>query len=41
VTGVHRPWFAEVNGFQYGVVDFAIPYSFVSSIDATQSVSCA
>ena len=38
VTGVHRPWFAEVNGFQYGVVDFAIPYSFVSSIAATQSV---
>ena len=24
-TGVHRPWFSAVNGFQYGVVDFAIP----------------
>jgi hypothetical protein len=40
VTGVHRPWLSEVNGFQYGVVDFAIPW-FLRRVDtATSSAVC-
>src|SRR5262249_58782631 len=32
VTGVHRPWFAGLNGFQYDTVDFVIPRRLVSSL---------
>src|SRR5262249_17104735 len=37
VTGVHRSWLSEVSGFQYGVVDFAIPWSLVSRVAAASS----